>query len=74
MAPGDAHYHRCLNVFFDVDGTLITWDNKIRPFVREVFQQIKDDGHDIYIWSGIGFRQEVVNRHELQPWISGLFR
>ena len=74
MAPGDAHYHRSLNVFFDVDGTLITWDNKIRPFVREVFQQIKDDGHEIYIWSGVGIRQEVVDRHELQQWISGLYR
>ena len=65
MAPGDARYHRALNVFFDVDGTLITWDNKMGPFVREVFQQIKDDGHDIYIWSGVGIRREVVDRHDL---------
>jgi len=74
MPPGDAAYHETLNVFFDVDGTLITWDNKIRPQVREVFQQIKDDGHDIYIWSGVGIRQEVVDRHELQGFLSGLYR
>ncbi len=73
MAPGDARYHRALNVFFDVDGTLITWDNKMRPFVREVFQQIKDDGHDIYIWSGVGIRREVVDRHDLHEWVSGLY-
>ena len=28
------------NVFFDVDHTLITWDVKLRPGVKEVFQQL----------------------------------
>ncbi len=74
MPLGDARHDQPLNVFFDVDGTLITWDNKLRPHVHDVFQQIKDDGHDIYIWSGIGIRQEVVDRHDLQPFISGLYR
>ena len=73
MAPGDAKYHRPLNVFFDVDGTLITWDNRIRPHVHDVFQQLKDDGHAIYIWSGIGVRTEVVERHDLHDFISGLY-
>lgn len=74
MPPGDAQYERPLHVFFDVDGTLITWDNKIRPHVHEVFQQITDDGHTIHIWSGVGIRQEVVDRHELHPWVEGLYR
>ncbi len=74
MPPGDARSDTPLNVFFDVDGTLISWDNKLRPYVHDVFRQIKDDGHEIYIWSGVGIRQEVVDRHDLQPFISGLYR
>ena len=30
---------RGLNIFFDVDNTIITWDVKLRPGVHEVFQQ-----------------------------------
>ncbi|MCH8189975.1 MAG: hypothetical protein IIC80_01330 [Chloroflexi bacterium] len=58
-----------MNVFFDVDYTLIADDGSLRPHVHEVFQKIKDDGHDIYIWSGVGIRWEVVNRHNLRQYI-----
>ena len=30
---------RGLNIFFDVDNTIITWDVKLRPGVHEIFQQ-----------------------------------
>ena len=54
-----------MNVFFDVDDTLITWDFRLRPHVREVFQQFRDDGHRVYLWSGRGKRWEVVLRYQL---------
>lgn len=73
MPHTDADGDSALNVFFDVDGTLITWDNRLRPHVHDVFQRLRDDGHRIYIWSGYGVRQEVVDRHDLQQYISGLY-
>ena len=54
-----------MNIFFDVDSTLITWDVKLRPGVHEVFQQLRDDGHTLYLWSGMGPRWEVVERFDL---------
>ena len=66
-----------MNIFFDVDDTLITWDVKLRPNVHHVFQQLRDDGHTIYLWSGYGPRWEVVRRFDLHEHIAkeedGLF-
>ena len=59
-----------MNVFFDVDGTIIgTYDLKLRPMVREIFEQIRADGHVIYIWSGVGLRWEEIDRHDLRALI-----
>lgn len=58
-----------MNVFFDVDYTLIAEDGSLRPLVRETFEKIKQDGHKIYIWSGVGIRWEVVRRHDLKGFI-----
>ena len=58
-----------MNVFFDVDYTLIADDGSLRPHVKEVFEKLKEDGHDIYIWSGVGLRWEVINRHGLREYI-----
>ncbi len=54
-----------MHIFFDVDDTLITWDVRLRPHVPEVFQQLRDDGHIIHIWSGYGPRWEVIKRYDL---------
>jgi hypothetical protein len=62
-----------LNIFFDVDYTIIGWDGTLRPFVREVFEQLKADGHTIYLWSGVGIRTEVVNQHKLHDLVSGCY-
>ena len=74
MPPGDAKYHRPLNIFFDVDDTLISWESRLRPHVHAVFQQLKEDGHVIYVWSGVGLRHDVVERNELAPYVSGVYR
>lgn len=62
-----------MNIFFDVDYTLITWDVKLRPNVREVFERLRAEGHTIYLWSGMGPRWEVVRRFELQEHITDCF-
>jgi hypothetical protein len=62
-----------MNIFFDVDFTLITWDYRLRPHVREVFQQLVDDGHTLYLWSGMGKRWDVVEQFSLNTWITDCF-
>lgn len=62
-----------MNVFFDVDDTLITWDVKLRPGVIEVLEQLHRDGHSLYLWSGYGPRWEIVRRFNLQPPIIDCF-
>lgn len=62
-----------LNIFFDVDYTIIGWDGSLRPHVREVFEQLKADGHTIYLWSGVGIRREVVNQHKLHDLVTDCF-
>ena len=63
-----------MNVFFDVDGTIIgANDGKLRPLVREVFEQLRADGHTIYIWSGVGIRWVEIDRHELRTLIETCF-
>ena len=63
-----------MNVFFDVDDTLITWDYRLRPHVREVFTQLRADGHTIYLWSGMGRRWEVVERFGLHDLVADCFQ
>jgi hypothetical protein len=62
-----------VNIFFDVDDTLITWDVKLRPHVPEVFEQLRADGHTLYLWSGYGPRWEVVRRFDLHAHIVDCF-
>ncbi len=62
-----------MNIFFDVDYTLITWDYRLRPNVREVFERLCADGHTIYLWSGNGRRWEVVERFGLRDLVADCF-
>ena len=64
---------RQLNVFFDVDNTLIMWNGSLRPHTRDVFTALREDGHTIYIWSGIGIRQWDMKRHELDSFVEDYF-
>ena len=45
---------RALNVFFDVQGTLLSMEEVPRPRAREAFLMLKDSGHDLYLWSSGG--------------------
>jgi FMN phosphatase YigB (HAD superfamily) len=62
-----------VNIFFDVDDTLITWDVKLRPHVHDVFEQLLRDGHTLYLWSGYGPRWEVVRRFNFHDHITNCF-
>lgn len=62
-----------MKIFFDVDYTLITWDGRLRPGVKEVFQLLQDEGHVLYLWSGLGPRWDVVERHDLGQHIVDCF-
>jgi hypothetical protein len=62
-----------VNIFFDVDDTLITWDVRLRPGVHEVFDALLNDGETIYLWSGYGPRWEVVERFDLHRYVTDCF-
>ncbi|MSP78674.1 MAG: hypothetical protein EXR67_03865 [Dehalococcoidia bacterium] len=62
-----------MNLFFDIDYTIISVNGKLRPLVKETFEKLKADGDDIYIWSGMGVRWQVVRTHGLEPYVSGVF-
>ena len=64
---------RPLDIFFDVDGTLISWSFKLRPHVHDVFARLVEDRHRIHIWSGIGLRDDIVKKYALDQYISGLY-
>ncbi len=62
-----------MNIFFDVDGTIIADDNNLRPHVREVFQKLKEAGHTIYVWSGVGIRWEIVRANNLEAYVTDCY-
>jgi hypothetical protein len=41
--------------------------------VREVFEQLRADGHTLYIWSGVGLRWYEIDQHKLRPLIETCF-
>ncbi|MDQ3637331.1 MAG: hypothetical protein M3426_04965 [Actinomycetota bacterium] len=43
-----------MNVFFDVLDTLIDENGEPRPHAREVFLELAEMGHDVYLWSSAG--------------------
>ncbi len=61
-------------VFFDVDDTLLCWDKRLRSHAREVVAETHAMGFDVYVWSGVGLRWEVVDVHGLRPYVIDCFR
>jgi hypothetical protein len=67
-----------MNVFFDVDQTILGQDGSLRPLVEDVFQRLVEDGHRIFVWSGArtadGVRTQVVGPHGLEAYVTDCFR
>jgi FMN phosphatase YigB (HAD superfamily) len=67
-----------VNIFFDVDETILGYDGSLRPLVAEVFARLVEEGHHIYVWSGVRtgdiIRTQVVERYGLQPYVTDCFR
>ncbi len=79
IRPSKASWHRrslpsIVNIFFDVDQTILGMDNSLRPGVRETMAGLKKMGHSVYVWSGMGIRRETVRRHGLECYVSGLYQ
>jgi hypothetical protein len=64
-----------VNVFFDIDNTIVGGiDGSLRPGTREVFEQLVDRGHDIYVWSGMGVRPAEVRKAGLEAFVKGVYQ
>lgn len=62
-----------LNVFFDVDFTLIGLDATLRPGTEYAFRRLTSDGHRIFVWSGHGIRDREIESHGLGAYVTGFF-
>ena len=62
-----------MDIFFDVDQTILGMDNSLRPGARETMTGLVKLGHQVHIWSGMGVRREVAKRHKLECLTSGLY-
>ena len=63
-----------LHIFFDVDYTILGGhDLTLRPQTVEVFTRLREDGHNVYVWSGEGERWTVVRTHGLEELVSGVY-
>ena len=62
-----------MNVFFDVQGTLLTMEEAPRPRAREAFQMLRASGHDLYLWSsgGAGYAATAAYLLRVADLVSG---
>jgi hypothetical protein len=63
-----------LNIFFDVDYTILAVDSSLRPGTRESFQRLVSDGHQVYVWSGVGIRTSELQKHDLLGLVAGVYQ
>jgi hypothetical protein len=67
-----------MNIFFDVDETILGYDGSLRPLVKQVFQTLVEEGHRIYVWSGVRtadmIRTEVIQRFQLEAYVTDCYR
>ena len=62
-----------MNIFFDMDYTLIAVDGSLRPKAEQVMRRLRDDGHDLYVWSGNGVRWLELRKHGLETLVTDCF-
>jgi hypothetical protein len=60
-----------LDLFIDVDYTLLSAAGSLRPHARSLFERLTDAGHRVWVWSGVGIRREEMTRHGIDPLVSG---
>ena len=63
-----------MDIFFDVDYTILAVDGSLRPGTDETFRRLSSDGHRVFVWSGIGLRTDEVRRHGLEPYVADVFQ
>ncbi len=63
-----------MNIFFDVDHTMIGEDNTLRPGVKITLRALQRDRHVLFAWSGDSLRTGTIEEHELAEYFSGVFR
>ncbi|MBI4499091.1 MAG: hypothetical protein HY689_14470 [Chloroflexi bacterium] len=63
-----------MKIFFDVDFTLVGVDRSLRPGVHEVFRRLREDGHEVYLWSGQRNPWHAVNDYNLQEYVVNCYR
>ena len=64
-----------MNVFFDVQGTLLTMEETPRPRTRESLLMLKEKGHDLYLCSsgGAGYAATAADLLGVADLVSGCF-
>jgi len=62
-----------MNIYFDVDYTILSFDQALRRGTLDVFARLVAAGHQVHVWSGEGARWGVVRQHGLEPYVSGVF-
>jgi len=62
-----------LNIFFDIDQTLISHNGLIRPLAAHVIDRLISESHVVYIWSGLGVRVEEVRALGLIDKVNGVY-
>ena len=60
-----------LDIFIDVDYTLIAANGSLRPNARELFLRLREAGHRPWVWSGMGIRKEEMVRHGMDGCVAG---
>lgn len=62
-----------MNIFVDVDSTILGIDGTLRPWTRQVFTELRDGGHELFIWSGRGVRTSDIQAVGLTSLVSGIY-
>lgn len=62
-----------MRIFFDVDYTFLSSDEKLRSGTRDTWERLIEDGHEIHVWSGQGRRYGALNQHGLTDLVSGVY-
>ncbi len=60
-----------MNIFIDVDYTLISANGSLRPHAHGLFRDLHSAGHTLWVWSGVGIRQAEIEKHGLGGMAAG---